>query len=70
MVRRRMRIRVDRMVTIAAWVKSSALCILDNNFIDGDLRMARDEFISRWKGMGGGWAGVLLAPPHAQPPNN
>lgn len=44
--------------------------ILDNNFIGKYLWMSRDEFLTRWKGKGGGWAVVLLAPPAPQSPHN
>jgi hypothetical protein len=39
-------------------------CILDNNRVGVYVWMTRAEFLSRWKGSGGGWAFVLLdAPP-------
>jgi hypothetical protein len=51
-------------------------CVLDNNFvtdkagIDNQLVwMTPAEFMSRWKGNGGGWAVVLLAPPPAPVPH-
>jgi hypothetical protein len=43
-------------------------CVLDNNFPGADKLewMDRDEFLRRWRMMGGGWCVVLLAP--APPP--
>lgn len=38
-------------------------CVVDNNRPGVFVWMSRDEFLSRWRSMNGGWAFVLLAPP-------
>jgi hypothetical protein len=40
-------------------------CILDNNRPQVYVWMTREEFLTRWRGMGGGWALVFL---HSPPP--
>lgn len=44
--------------------------IHDNNYPGKYLWMTPDEFLSRWRGNGGGWAVVLLAPPPPPIPTN
>lgn len=46
--------------------------ILDNNFIGPQdlVWMSREDFLKRWRGNGGGWAVVLLAPPPLPIPRN
>lgn len=45
-------------------------CVLDNNFVGESelVWMSRAEFLSRWKGGGGGWAVVLIGKPAPAPP--
>lgn len=54
---------IAHMVDLVA-LDSHRAAILDSNFIsdNGFLWMDRSEFISRWRGNGGGWAFVWLAP--------
>lgn len=47
-------------------------CVFDNNFVD-DARwvwMTREEFLSRWRMMGGGWCVILLQPSPPPVPYN
>lgn len=50
---------VAHMVNLVYLSKTHA-CILDNNYPNQYLWMTRNQFLERWKGMGGGWAVVLL----------
>lgn len=45
------------------YLDATDAAILDNNYPREILWMSRDEFVSRWRGQGGGWAVVLADPP-------
>lgn len=62
---------IAHMVNLVYLDKTQA-AILDNNFVGEKelVWMSRDEFLSRWRGNGGGWAVVLFAPPPPPPPKN
>lgn len=62
---------IAHMVNLVYLDKNIACC-LDNNFIGEQelVWMSRDEFLSRWRGNGGGWAVVLLSPPPPPVPTN
>jgi hypothetical protein len=47
------------------YLDADRACILDNNRVTVYVWMTRAEFLSRWKGTGGGWAWCLLEPPPA-----
>jgi len=53
---------IDHMVNLV-FLDDKLACILDNNYVEKYLWMSRDEFLSRWKARGGGWAWTLLASP-------
>lgn len=50
--------------------KPRMACVLDNNFVgpEEQVWMTAEEFASRWRGTGGGWAIVLKAPRPPAPP--
>src|SRR6185437_9808487 len=53
---------VAHMVTLAH-IDQQRAAIIDNNRPGEWLWMSRADFLSRWRGMGGGWAVVFLGPP-------
>lgn len=55
---------IDHMVNLV-YLDDQQAAILDNNREKSYVWMSRDEFLSRWRGTGGGWAVVLL---HVPPP--
>lgn len=60
---------IDHMVNLV-YLDANYACILDNNYIDAYLWMSRDEFLTRWKARGGGWAYVFIASPPPPVPHN
>lgn len=62
---------IAHMVSLIYLDKTQAV-VLDNNFVGEHelVWMSRDEFLSRWRGSGGGWAIVLLSPPPPPVPTN
>lgn len=67
----RYRGRIAHMVC-AIQYSDTLVCLLDNNAIGNDelLWMSVDDFLSRWKTGGGGWAFIWLAPPPPPVPWN
>lgn len=65
------RTRVAHMVNLV-YLDDKAAAVLDNNFVGESqiVWMSVDDFASRWRDMGGGWAVVLLAPPPPPVPVN
>ncbi len=64
---------VAHMTNLVAYDPQKDLAaILDNNFIGENeiVWMSCQDFLKRWKGMGGGWCVILLAPPPAPIPHN
>lgn len=61
--------QIGHMVNLI-YLDANTACILDNNFVDKEYWMSREEFLSRWKGHGGGWAFAFLAPPPMPAPYN
>ena len=62
--------RIAHMVNLAHLDRETA-AVIDNNRPGVWVWMSRADFLSRWRGNGGGWAVVLLAPPppaYATPP--
>ncbi len=53
---------IDHMVDLNHFDATSA-CIVDNNRPGWFVWMTRNEFITRWKACGGGWAVALIEPP-------
>jgi hypothetical protein len=60
---------IDHMVNLV-YLDSAAACILDNNYVGAYLWMSRDEFLTRWRDRGGGWAIAFMASPPPAPPHN
>lgn len=62
---------IAHMVDLVAFGDNWA-CVSDNNFVKDNqfVWMSPDEFIKRWKGMGGGWVVCLLNPPPPPVPHN
>lgn len=54
--------KIAHMVNLA-YLDAKHGCIIDNNRPGSWVWMSRDEFVTRWKDMQGGWAVVFLAPP-------
>jgi hypothetical protein len=46
--------------------------VMDNNFVGENqlVWLTEEDFLSRWRGMGGGWAFAFLAPPPMPVPRN
>ena len=63
--------KIAHMINLV-YLDQNIACVLDNNFIGEEqlIWLARDEFLSRWRGGGGGWAVVLLSPAPAPAPRH